>query len=217
MVGVTCAVLYADGNNSIFELVAALLFMFANVPLWFSGEEKASHKETTEIALLPLKQRLKAKARRPFQPKKYPIECYSALTCLASLTFASVGIKQLLHDPSFGSAMVLLFGLMGMTPTLLQIFAPTPTGVKIRRKAKIEEAQEDDSICLEPTPTEIAEKWLAHNTEKLVGGLEVPTNVTMATAGFTSGNPAIAAAGIIYTAGYSFYAAFVRREQHATA
>ncbi len=206
MLAVTSSMIMMGGHNIYMELLAALLFLCANIPLWFSGAGKASRAEMTKIALLPFKQRMIEKAKRTLDPKKYPIESFSALTCLACLTYALIGIEQFLIAPSFGSLMIIVFGLMGMTPTLLQIFAPTVTGVTLRR------AELRKNSHWEPSFKHKSEKWLAHNTERLVGGLEVPTNVSMATAGFASGNPAIAAAGVIYTSGYVFYASYVRRD-----
>lgn len=205
MIIIMSALLLSGTEGSVIELVAGILFLLANIPLWISNKDITLKNE---IALLPIKQRLKEKMKRPLQPRQYPVESFAAITAMGCLVFAFIGIMEFWRTPNFGNAMLILFGLLGVTPNLLQIFAPTLSGYKLRKNRLYSNSS---SLKMK------IEKWLAYNTEKIVGGLEIPSSIVMITAGVSTGNPAVAAAGVIYTMAYSFYALFVRRDSPALA
>ncbi len=206
-------------DHSTAELVGASLYFLGNVPMWMSGDEKGSSiiEAPTETPQQSWVEKMGKKAAKPFNPKKYPVECYAALTCAGAATFASIGMQDMAHEMTTGAATTVGFGALGMTSTLMQIFAPSKAEIAANKAAK-----EAEQLTFKDSTYEVVNKenmitraagWVKENPEKLSGKIGVGASATMLASGIANGNLGLGVAGGLYVAAYSFYQKFVRREK----
>ena len=205
-----------DPNSTALQLTVVALYFLANGPLLFSGDKKQTRAESQaeweEMQGKSWVKKMAKKAAKPFTPRKHPVECYSAITCTADACFAYIGISGLSQQISPESIMTTLLGVLGITSTLTQIFAPSPAEIAAKEATKLLFAESAHQVVDKKSIIEKTKNWALKNPAKIVAGTAIAASLNMLGAGIAGNNWGFIVAGSTYVAAYSVYSAFVRRE-----